>query len=68
MFVFLQDFFDLWTNAGTSVSDFVRRSVLEAAKPGRTAGRDGYRSCDGYAMSLVIDRSVVQVCGSTVRV
>lgn len=53
------DFFDMWTNAGSNVSNFVRRSVLESAKPGRAAGREGYRSCDGYCMSLVIDRSVV---------
>lgn len=55
----LQDFFDLWTNAGTHVSDFVKRSVLESAKPARVGGREGYRSCDGYCMALVIDRSVV---------
>ncbi|KAH9525618.1 hypothetical protein Btru_001869 [Bulinus truncatus] len=53
------DFFDVWTNSGSKVSNFVRRSVLESAKPARAAGRDGYRSCDGYCMSLVIDRSVV---------
>ncbi|XP_005094986.1 uncharacterized protein C1683.06c [Aplysia californica] len=54
------DFFDMWINAGTQVSDFVKRSVLESAKPARAAGREGYRSCDGYAMALVIERSVVQ--------
>uniref|UniRef100_A0A2C9JLM9 Uncharacterized protein n=1 Tax=Biomphalaria glabrata TaxID=6526 RepID=A0A2C9JLM9_BIOGL len=53
------DFFDIWTNSGSKVSNFVRRSVLESAKPARAAGRDGYRSCDGYCMALVIDRSVV---------
>jgi len=59
-FLLTWDFFDLWINAGTPVSDFVRRSVLESAKPARAAGRGGYRSCDGYAMAMVIDRSVVQ--------
>lgn len=58
-FLFTQDFFDIWTNSGSKVSNFVRRSVLESAKPARAAGRDGYRSCDGYCMALVIDRSVV---------
>lgn len=56
----LQDFFDLWTNSDSPVSEFVKRSVLESAKPARAAGREGYRSCDGYCMSLVVDRSVVQ--------
>ncbi|XP_059149062.1 nucleoside hydrolase-like [Physella acuta] len=54
------DFFDLWTNSDSPVSEFVKRSVLESAKPARAAGREGYRSCDGYCMSLVVDRSVVQ--------
>ncbi|BFZ04355.1 hypothetical protein BsWGS_07394 [Bradybaena similaris] len=58
-FLLSWDFFDLWTNAGTHVSDFVKRSVLESAKPARVGGREGYRSCDGYCMALVIDRSVV---------
>ncbi|GFO19906.1 pyrimidine-specific ribonucleoside hydrolase rihb [Plakobranchus ocellatus] len=53
------DFFDIWTNAGTPASEFIRRSVLESAKPARVAGREGYRSCDGYCMALVLDRSVV---------
>ena len=56
----MQEFFDLWTSAGTQVSEFVKRSVLESCKPSRAAGREGYRSCDGYAMALVIERSVVQ--------
>ncbi|CAG5124035.1 unnamed protein product [Candidula unifasciata] len=58
-FLLSWDFFDLWINAGTHVSDFVKRSVLESAKPARVGGRQGYRSCDGYCMALVIDRSVV---------
>lgn len=33
---------------------------MESAKPARVAGRSGYRSCDGYAMCIVIDRSVVK--------
>ena len=49
----------MWTNAGTPASEFLRRSVLESAKPARAAGREGYRSCDGYCMALVLDRSVV---------
>ena len=59
MHFLLQDFFDMWIGAGTPASEFIRRSVLESAKPARAAGRAGYRSCDGYCMALVLDRSVV---------
>ena len=57
-----QEFFDRWIDAGTPVSDFVKKSVLDSVKPARAAGRGGYRSCDGYAMALVVDQSVVKVC------
>ena len=53
------DFYDLWTNGKTKVSEFVKRSTSDSIKA-RASGRQGYKSCDGYAMASVIDRSVVK--------